>query len=183
MKNAGVLLSSPLASSGFQLLIGMSQSEIDGSDCRAKFFISDLYWLADGLGHMSVLISGSHPFTFLCLSSLLGADVCLPVLNDDNPKCFNRNVLITGGASYLRPLVPFLTVAGQIERVRASLPLAPFVKMPFSIRRLVCNLIIWDKARVNSLLVEFSSNTKLDKTEVRAFMRTQVLIQKSFLIL
>lgn len=102
IKQCRDISSLPSVSGSFQLLIGMNQSEIDESYCRAECFISELYWLAEGLGHMSVLISGSHPFTFLCLSSLPSCwHACLLILNDDSPKCFNRNVLITGGVSYL----------------------------------------------------------------------------------
>lgn len=51
---------------------------------------------------MPVLISGLCPFTFLCLSSLPLDDMeGLMILTDASPKCFNRNVLITGVVNHL----------------------------------------------------------------------------------
>ncbi len=68
-------LFSPPALCRFGLLIGIYQSGIDDCDCGAECFASELYWLAEGLGLMPVLISGLCPFTFLGLSSLPLADM------------------------------------------------------------------------------------------------------------
>lgn len=59
----------------FWLRIGIYQSKVDENHCRAEFFASEWYWLAEGLGLMPVFISVLCPFTFLCPPSLPPADV------------------------------------------------------------------------------------------------------------
>lgn len=81
---------------GSWMHIGIYQSGIDVYGCRAECFASEWYRPADGLGLLPVLISGLCPFTFLCHSSLSCWCGRLVILTDDSPKCFNRNVLITG---------------------------------------------------------------------------------------